>query len=137
MDQAQELFGQFLTTIRPDSVGDIMIYAVFFLTLVTSVLIPDGNDRATNLSYGVMLLCVADLLVFPSTSCSTKESMLLNNDRFFISHTLIEPSQKNVKHDRLVKHLNNCFSCFQVYSQFYKDYFQAHQEIRRTLANEK
>jgi Na+/H+ antiporter NhaD/arsenite permease-like protein len=63
MEQAQELFGQFLTTIRPDSIGDIMIYAVFFLTLLTSVMIPDGNDRATNLSYGVMVLCVADLLV--------------------------------------------------------------------------
>jgi hypothetical protein len=76
-----------------------------------------------------------DLLVFPSTSCSAKESILMNNDRFFIGHTLIEPFQKNVKHDRLVKHLNNCYACFQVYSQFYKDYFQADQEIRRTLAN--
>lgn len=62
MEQAQQLFAQFLTTIRPDSIGDIIIYVIFFLTLITSVLIPDGNGRASNLCYGTMALCAADLL---------------------------------------------------------------------------
>lgn len=75
-----------------------------------------------------------ELLVVPSTSCSTTESILQNNDRFFIGHTLIEPFQKKLNHDRLIKHLNNCYKCFEIYSQFYKDYYQAYQEIRRTLA---
>ncbi len=74
-----------------------------------------------------------ELLVLPITSCSTKESILEDNDRFFVDHTLIEPLQKNIRHDRLVKHLNNCYECFQIYSQFYKDYNQAYQEIRPTV----
>ncbi len=76
-----------------------------------------------------------DLLAIPSTSCSNI-AILHDNDRFFIGHTLIKPSRHNAEHDRLVKHLNNCFSCFQVYSQFYKDYYQAQKEIRQMLANE-
>lgn len=72
-------------------------------------------------------------LVLPITSCSSNESVLDENDRFFVGHTLIEQDPKNIRHDRLMKHLNNCYECFQVYSQFYKDYYQAYQEIHHTV----
>lgn len=78
---------------------------------------------------------VKDLLVIPSTSCSSKESVLLHNDRFFIGHTLINPALSKKKHDKLIKHLNDCFACFEIYSQFYKDYYLAYQEIRQTLTD--
>lgn len=63
MEQAQELLGQFLTTMRPDSIGDIFVYAIFFLALITTFLVPDGNGRATNLMFATLFLCVVDLLI--------------------------------------------------------------------------
>jgi len=72
-------------------------------------------------------------LEIPTTSCSSRESILNNNDRFFIEHTLVAQHQDSKTHDQLTKHLNNCYSCFQLYSQFYKDFYQADQEIRQTF----
>ena len=49
--------------LRPDSLGDIFIYTIFFGCLITLAFIPDGNDRAQYLLFGTMLMCVVDLLV--------------------------------------------------------------------------
>ncbi|MBN1465034.1 hypothetical protein JXA02_04685 [candidate division KSB1 bacterium] len=52
------------------------------------------------------------------------------NDAFFIRHLLIaSPGRANDA--RFIRHLNDCHECFQIYSQFFKDYALACEEIER------
>ncbi|MBN1482558.1 hypothetical protein EH223_10970 [candidate division KSB1 bacterium] len=57
---------------------------------------------------------------------------MLENDRFFITHLLIEPLHKT-DYRLLIKHLNDCYACFQIYSQFFKDYHQTCLEINQRM----
>ncbi len=47
--------------LRPDSLGDIFTYAVFFLALLTLIFMPDGNERPTYLLFGTIFLAIFDL----------------------------------------------------------------------------
>ena len=62
MEQVGEVFNQFLQVVQPQSVGDIFIYVIFFLSLFALFPMPDGNDTAQYLLFGTMLLCILDLL---------------------------------------------------------------------------
>ena len=65
MDTSQigEIVGGFLQTLRPDSVADIILYLIFFLALITTMLLPDDNAQASNLLYLTLLLAIFDLTV--------------------------------------------------------------------------
>lgn len=65
MDTSQigTMVGGFLQTLRPDSAADIMLYLIFFLALITTMLLPDDNAQATNLLYLTLLLAIFDLTV--------------------------------------------------------------------------
>lgn len=62
MDAVANVFGQFLEVVQPDSIGDIFIYIIFFMSFIALLPMPDGNDTATYLLLGVMLMCILDLL---------------------------------------------------------------------------
>ena len=65
----------------------------------------------------------------PTNRCA-EACFLDSNDAFFIRHLLID-SPKSANDARLIKHLNDCHECFQIYSQFFKDYALACEEIGR------
>ena len=72
---------------------------------------------------------VENAVEIPDGRCP--ETLFLDgNDAFFITHLLIESPQET-NYELLISHLNSCFGCFQIYSQFFKDYSAASEEIRR------
>ena len=61
--QITEQVGAFFATLRPETLADILVYIVFFLALLTTFLLPDGNDMAGNLLYGTMILALFNITV--------------------------------------------------------------------------
>jgi hypothetical protein len=51
-----------LNILRPDSIGDFIIYTIFFLSLVLLVVIPEKNETPLYIVFGIIFLCVVDLL---------------------------------------------------------------------------
>jgi hypothetical protein len=68
----------------------------------------------------------------PDTACKDRV-FLEGNDLFFVWHILIEKNHDRVDCDPLFRHLNDCFSCFQIYSQFLKGYYQGRQDINERI----
>ncbi|MGB7338686.1 MAG: hypothetical protein WBC91_07335 [Phototrophicaceae bacterium] len=62
-DQVMEQVNAFFQTLRPDGIGDILIYLVFFMALLTTFLLADGNELAGNLLYATMVLAIFNLTV--------------------------------------------------------------------------
>jgi hypothetical protein len=46
----------------PDSLGDIMIYVIFFCCIIQLVVTPEKNDTPQYLLFAVMAMCAIDLL---------------------------------------------------------------------------
>lgn len=63
LSQVGELVGNFFAALQPDSIGDILIYVVFFLALITTFLLADGNDLAGNLLYATIVLALFNVTV--------------------------------------------------------------------------
>lgn len=63
MSQFTQQAGAFFATLRPESLADILVYLVFFIALITTFLLPDGNDMAGNLLYGTMILALFNITV--------------------------------------------------------------------------
>lgn len=64
--QTDEIMTQvtaFFAALQPDGIGDIMIYLVFFLALLTTFFLADGNDMAGNLLYATMVLAIFNVTV--------------------------------------------------------------------------
>jgi len=57
-----EIIEQILQALRPDTIGAIFIYTILLLSVLMTILTPDGNDMATNLQFAVIFFCVLDLL---------------------------------------------------------------------------
>ena len=61
------------------------------------------------------------LEALPTHTCSFDHLFLQNNEDFFIALF------SNTKHDeaciRLYKHMNDCYPCFEVFSQVLRDYY--------------
>lgn len=96
-----------------------------------SLIGPDNAMQLQNLIH--VHACMQDnageaRLSIPDHSCAAQEPFLLGNERFFIAHLLFDSLNKT-DHHHLIKHLNDCHACFQIYCQFFKDYCQACQEI--------
>lgn len=58
----EDLLNQVLVIVRPDSLGDIFIYIIFFLSLVMLVVVPEKNETSLYLVFAVILFCIVDLL---------------------------------------------------------------------------
>ena len=71
----------------------------------------------------------------PEHECQTEKSFLEDNNEFFLS--LFLNAQKQVNFDQnclqLSKHLNNCYSCFEVFCQVMRDYYYKSQELAQNL----
>lgn len=61
--QITEQLGNFVVAMRPETLGDILLYLVFLLSLLTTFLLADGNNLAGNLLYGTMLLALFNVTV--------------------------------------------------------------------------
>jgi hypothetical protein len=57
-----EVVNQVLEIIRPETMGDLFIYAIFLLTVLNLAFIPEKNDLPVYLHYAVILMCILDLL---------------------------------------------------------------------------
>lgn len=64
-DQVMEQVNVFLQTMRPDTLGDILVYLVFFIALITTFMLADGNDLAGNLLYATIVLALFNVTVGP------------------------------------------------------------------------
>ena len=63
----------------------------------------------------------------PDQTCSIHNSFLNNNYDFF--HKYISDYSTDNTCSKLFVHLNNCYSCFCVFSQTMRDYFHKKNEI--------
>lgn len=61
--QAMEQVNAFIAAMRPETIGDILLYVVFLLALITTFTLTDGNDLAGNLLYGTMVLALFNVTV--------------------------------------------------------------------------
>ena len=61
----------------------------------------------------------------PRHSCISTECFLDDNTDFFISYVLLSEKQNNNdrKLSSLFKHLNDCFGCFEVYTEVMRNYY--------------
>lgn len=63
MEQVQPLITDFLANLAPHTLGDVLIYLVFFISLITTFLLADGNNMAGNLLYATIVLAIFNLVV--------------------------------------------------------------------------
>ncbi|MFQ5708741.1 MAG: hypothetical protein ACE5HO_14895 [bacterium] len=65
----------------------------------------------------------------PPHCCREEQPRLHENTDFFVAYVLIEP--RNGRNDnhylRLMKHLNDCYRCFEEYSAILRDYYNQSQ----------
>jgi hypothetical protein len=61
--EAGQILSDALTNLKPDSIADFLVYAVFVGSIFVLALLPDGNSLAQNLIFGTMGLCILDLLI--------------------------------------------------------------------------
>jgi hypothetical protein len=65
----------------------------------------------------------------PEYTCQSSKSFLTNNFKFFI--TLLILRSENYSCEKLIKHLNSCYNCFDVFCQVLRDYFHTTNDIIR------
>ena len=66
-------------------------------------------------------------ILIPDQTCSMHNSFLINNYDFFYKYIYDESTDNTCS--KLYIHLNNCYSCFCVFSQTMRDYFHKKNEI--------
>lgn len=59
MTQVSAFFG----ALQPDGPGDILLYVIFFMALLTTFFLADGNELAGNLLYATMVLTIFNITV--------------------------------------------------------------------------
>ncbi|MGJ3238450.1 MAG: hypothetical protein ACFE0Q_07070 [Anaerolineae bacterium] len=62
-NEVMQQFNAFLQTMTPTTLGDFLIYGVFLLALITTFVLADGNDLASNLLYATIVLAIFNLTV--------------------------------------------------------------------------
>lgn len=70
-NQVMEQVNDFLLVMRPDSIEDFLLYGVLIMALLTTFLLADGNDMASYLLYGTIILCLFNLTVGPQWANDT------------------------------------------------------------------
>jgi hypothetical protein len=63
----------------------------------------------------------------PEYTCHSDKSYLNNNFKFFIALLIIQSEHHSC--ERLIKHLNSCYNCFDVFCQVFRDYFHTSNDI--------
>ncbi len=58
----EQLIQDIVSALRPTTIADAFIYGIFFLSLLTLIFLPDGNERPSYLLFGTMFLAAFDLL---------------------------------------------------------------------------
>ena len=67
------------------------------------------------------------LATIPNYTCQSSKSYLKNNIKFFIALLIIR--SENYSCEQLIKHLNSCFCCFDVFCHVLRDYFHTSNDI--------
>jgi hypothetical protein len=66
----------------------------------------------------------------PRCSCNSDFPFLENNLDFFIAFLLIGIDENNVEdHAKITKHLNDCFWCFELFTDVVRDFFYSSQKF--------
>lgn len=52
---------EILAILRPDSLGEIIIYVIFFMALLMLFFTPEKNEQANYLTFGIMFCALIDL----------------------------------------------------------------------------
>jgi hypothetical protein len=68
------------------------------------------------------------LTKIPAQSCLHNHPFLENNDDFFIA--FFTSSKQENACINLFKHLNDCFHCFEIFSQVLRDYYHSNEQLR-------
>ena len=73
----------------------------------------------------------SQVVSIPTACCLSTSPFLQENDAFFISHLLLNNPlpEHDKKNKPFIKHLNDCYWCFQIYSKVFRDYFWERQKI--------
>lgn len=66
-----EQVNAFLEVLRPETLGDILVYLVFFTALIATFALADGNNKASYLLYGTIILALFNLTVAAQWSSDT------------------------------------------------------------------
>jgi hypothetical protein len=69
-----------------------------------------------------------DKLKIPDLTCSIHKSFLQNNLEFFYNYIFGSVEDKNCQ--KIIIHLNNCYSCFCEFSQTMREYFHTRNEVK-------
>ena len=69
----------------------------------------------------------------PTSSCQTESPFLQENEDFFIALVMFKiRDEQNGKHcNPLMEHLNDCFRCFEVYSEVMREYYSNSQNLQK------
>jgi hypothetical protein len=66
----------------------------------------------------------------PQHACLSDKPFLNDNKDFFISFLLLGPDDDNEEiHKDLLKHLNDCHWCFEIFTQVLRDYFHSSRNL--------
>lgn len=67
----------------------------------------------------------------PAYACQTEKTYLLNNEEFFIAHFLIttEDGKADKYCERLFRHLNDCYTCFELFCEVMRDYYNKLRQL--------
>ena len=67
----------------------------------------------------------------PAYACQTEKTYLLNNEEFFIAHFLIttEDGKADKYCERLSRHLNDCYTCFELFCDVMRDYYSKFRQL--------
>ncbi len=75
-----------------------------------------ANEKALEIFAGI-----------PGEQCSRVKPHFADNEDFFLALFFINPQNGHCL--RLSKHLNKCLSCFEIFSQVMRDYYQEYHEL--------
>ena len=69
---------------------------------------------------------------YPRGLCQTERPFLHDNEDFFIALLMFKiRDEQNGKHcNPLLEHLNDCFLCFEEYSEVMRDYYSKSQDLQ-------
>ncbi len=71
----------------------------------------------------------------PNGCCMADKPFLQEDDAYFISHILIDDAlpEHDENNKPFIKHLNDCYWCFKIYSQVLREYYWGRQKIDKCL----
>lgn len=67
----------------------------------------------------------------PEHPCHTESHFLEGNDDFFIASILKSSQDEGMHCQRLIRHLNDCFLCFETYGEVMSDFLNEYHGQRR------